>query len=586
MKRSKDSDTFYLKYSPTLKAFFTLTSTRPYTVLRCVLRKLKQWGAQPFKSGTPPGSIVERFGMGFGGDPQRAFTRRSDNLIIHWPTLLYDIPQFIGNGLPELAAFVWQFSDILYHKSPLAYELLRRQIIQNLAIFTIEPPEVLPLDAEEQKALRSITNATFLHPKMCEAFREAFKLTWGDLVEDNVEVLKWAVKGTKYPISEISILKLRDFKIKSVRERKVKIKIPALSGNCFPKHANPLLQELYLATGLQSIKYGAMNVPHPDNVSAPRCLLINLFEYIKYRGLYSNTFSRVVPNPDISVALHPEFSAKIIQRLIFDQYPHIVYSSGALIFKEEVKKFWPAYNIDEIVFINFNEFYDNARIAYRADRARSMRGSNPSVIQGEPRVTILDSPLCPELDNKAYTIGIIKKGKHIYINPGWPVTLSVQEYKALGFADRKKQFANTIYIKSVDALFFRADRLIQVSFKELGNSTTLRTWIRHISTLSIRDLRLLRKRGTEKNKIDTSINRNPNFSREEIEAVRTMVRPRMTNADKAELIKICRGRTWAKIMVKAAQIRKEMVADGIKDMNKIPHMNYNVKLRKEIKGVV
>ena len=577
MLRPTNPNSFYLKYSPSLKAFFTLTSAHPYTVLRCALRKLKQQGTPLFKGATPSGSIVGRFGMGFGGDPQRAYTLRSDNLIIHWPTLLQDIPHFINEGLPEMTAFVWQFADILSYKSPLAYELLQRQIIQNLSVFVLEPPEVLPLDAEEMNILRRITKETILHPKMCESFKEAFKLTWGDLVEDNSAALKWAVDSTAYSANEISMLKLRDFKIKSVRERKVKIKTSLLSGNCFPKHANPLLQELYAANNLQSIKYGAMSVSNPDRDSAPRCLLINLSEYMKYRNLHTTAFVNSVPNPNNEVIIHPEYYASNVQRLIFDRYPHIIYSSGAVIFKEKVKELWPAHNIDAIVYINLDEFYESANIAYRTDRARSMRKSKPSVTRGEPRIITLSSPPCPEVEDKIYAVRVIKKGKYVYMHPEWPITSDILE-------DSSKKYTNTIHVKSIDALFFRADRLTQVITKELRASTTLREWIAYISTLGIHDIKLIHKRAKMQTRIDTGINRNPNFSREEIEAVRTMVRPRMTNADKAELIKICRGRTWAKIMVKAAQIRKEMVADGIKDMNKIPHMNYNVKLRKEIKA--
>jgi len=73
------------------------------------------------------------------------------------------------------------------------------------------------------------------------------------------------------------------------------------------------------------------------------------------------------------------------------------------------------------------------------------------------------------------------------------------------------------------------------------------------------------------------------WTREEDDAIKELYRPEMSEMDEAKLFRICRGRNARAIMRRATQLRKQMIANGVYDMEQLPHRNYNASLKKLVK---
>jgi hypothetical protein len=63
---------------------------------------------------------------------RRGAFRRNDWVVIHWPTVLYNLDSAIQNGYIGALLLLWHFKDLIYRCSPSAAELLHRHIFWSL----------------------------------------------------------------------------------------------------------------------------------------------------------------------------------------------------------------------------------------------------------------------------------------------------------------------------------------------------------------------------------------------------------------------------------------------------------------------
>jgi len=551
---------FFMEYAPTVEKFFQFAEAGGYPAARELLYTLRRQKTVQFKAEGGLNAPTQHLGMGWAGDPDAAYTRRKEVLVLHWPTLLYKLPEFILEGNPEITAFVWQFNEIIRHKSLVLHDFLKRQIEQNISKFTMETPTALPLSENEKQVLGSRISM-LTHKKMIRAFRKSFYETWGDRVDEKLDARRWAVNGTSIKYGEISLFDTYDFTTHINRCAKVSTQIPLLDGIVYPKVLNPWVYELCYAFGLNSKPLGTGTCRNPYRKNKPDCFIVNLGPFTSYRRERS--------------AILKQFSASspMELRLKFEEEcPGIWYESGPSEFQHKAREVWPDMNDDNIMYIDKPKFIKKVTQMARMEKIRSMRTSLPGVPRNKFRVLDLTSPMCSEQNNVTFKVQFIRKGRYNYICPNWPL-----------FKQTEPGHPGTVTLPTLGATFYRYSVLAELDPEIINSSSTLREWLQHLDSLSKKGYRILCKAQERLDRVQGDRERMPNFTEEQISAITRMVRPRMTEDDKKYLQDFCDGRSWKKIMLKAKEIRIAMIKKGIRDVTKVPHLNYNARLKKEFK---
>ena len=551
---------FLSTHAETVEKFFAFAEAGGYPVARELLYMLRRRAVGKFRA--EPGQEKSRlhFGMGWVGDPEAVYTRREGVLILHWPTLLRKLPEFIEEGNPEITAFVWQFSEIIRSKSLVLYDFLKRQIELNLSKFTMEQPKALPLSPEEIKTFKSAVGL-LTHKKMVDAFRESFRVTWGERVDDRLSARKWAVCFTSAKPGEVSLFETEDIMSHEERCKTVTPFIIDPEGMVFPKVMSPWVYELAYAFGLRSPELGVIECKNPIRKKLPDCLIINLELFTAYRHSVSPLLQDFLSCSPMDVRISFE-----------NNCPGVWYESGPPTFREIVERTWPNYNVDNILYIDVPKFISRIERITKMERIRQFRKFPPEPPVRRVHVLELTSPACPELENATFKVQLIRRGNYNYLCPSWPIAFKAQQGDP-----------ETLYVADKGVFFFRYSRLFRLDPNIFNSSSTLREWMEYLGALSLDDYKKLCHADTRKKRAYSDDKRLPNFTEEQISAITRMVRPRMTEDDKKYLQDFCDGRSWKKIMLKAKEIRIAMIKKGIRDVTKVPHLNYNARLKKELK---
>jgi hypothetical protein len=72
------------------------------------------------------------------------------------------------------------------------------------------------------------------------------------------------------------------------------------------------------------------------------------------------------------------------------------------------------------------------------------------------------------------------------------------------------------------------------------------------------------------------------FSCEEDEVITKYYRPGMPAESKELMGNICAGKSGHQISTRAKLIRRNLIAEGVYDLDKLPHLNYNINIQNEI----
>jgi hypothetical protein len=211
-----------------------------------------------------------------------------------------------------------------------------------------------------------------------------------------------------------------------------------------------------------------------------------------------------------------------------------------------------------------------------------------------PRLYIMSSPPLPELGVDEMRFDVIRRPTGMYWGVPWEIP-SWAHYDVSDAATLQMDAPvedlprkDSTYVEAHDRYYYSLEMLM--SLKELPDnpvrkSKALRAWMANLTRMPAKQFQLLQAGvrkdlvAQQKRKPGRSL-RGITWTKEEDDAICQYYRPGMTPNSEAKLLRICRGRSLRAILRRAANIREEMISRGIYDLNKLPHKNYNAKLRK------
>lgn len=132
------------------------------------------------------------------------------------------------------------------------------------------------------------------------------------------------------------------------------------------------------------------------------------------------------------------------------------------------------------------------------------------------------------------------------------------------------------YFESLNEWFYSYAFLKDTGGVGLVRHPALNEFLYDLSRISSRDFRVKWQREHSKRKSSKE------FTLAEDRMIIDYYRPRMSQDTKMLLSDVCVGRTSAEISRRATFLRRKLIEEGIFDINKLPHANYNVNIHTEI----
>jgi hypothetical protein len=556
-------------------------------------------------------AYVESFApMGVGvkpHDPQ--FSRvPKDWYLIHWPTFVNTVDTAFDLGRHSIVALLWHFREVLFRRSVVYYDLLRRKIAQHLTyrFFPLTEDEKAKrgyhdLTGVEEEVFAGLTEGVINTPKTLTALRESFNETLvprgnasrlrGELYprkETRASLLSTAgdVDPSTCTIFSFTALKRLDRQLPCARS------IRRVRGTGFgPSTLGADFREIFYAFHFRRVDHGVARL-------GKRIVAINLARYIPYRAQFTTYYKNVV-GPKVYGDIGK--TATAVREYFEAVFAPLIVHGAALLHRDRVAALWGSTSADHILYLSSDGI---ARRLSQANRMETVRASKkqksrfPSMSK-VPRLFIMSSPPLPELGVDEMRFEVIRRPRRKFWSVPWEMPLwtrydvstapGVQMDAPPEDLPRKATMKSGVtYVEAYDTYFYTYDMLLDLKDlpgNPLRKSRTLREWMRSIDAMPSKQFQLLqagvRKELVVQQKRKPGYNlKGVTWTREEDDAICRYYRPGMTLDDEARMLRICRGRNVRAVLRRATALRKEMIAKGIYDLEKLPHRNYNAKLKK------
>ncbi len=513
-------------------------------------------------------------------------------MLIHWPSLLANVVFMTGQLQWGALGLLMGFHDTIASRSPAFAELLRCKVyaLYRTAMRMKNDPlegDYPELDVEEEKIFSAMMANLSRDKKLIQLLREAFSRSFKG-VDASDDYMTADYRFSKLGIERANCSMYRGRWVrKSVSESSYHFREKLdLSLSTFPIDGGSFLHELYVAFHYRSEYHGVAFFTPPPALPPGPCIAINLQRFIKARDRRTD-FYRKRRSHSGSVKQVWAQAANHYRPLFLEFMDRCIYSGGAAQYRDEVAKLWGSAALDETVFVDAGKLaqlgHDQLRMALVRGNRKVKRAGFEIQPPRNPAGVDLKTPPIPELDDEVFRVQILKRGKLTYFCPPWPcLAENLTKSGTFTFSNRMRG----TFLVGGDKRYFSYDVLSRDRTSPLAQSSLLREWFASYSHFTPEQYRVFR-RDTRKQYVERDARKAPGnkvfrYTEEEDAAIMFMMRPGMNLEKKNELMDVCFGRNWKTIVARARTLREEQIRKGEHDINKIPHLNYNAALRKQL----
>lgn len=525
-------------------------------------------------------------------------------MLFNWRTLLgftaHDrlfLRELIERQHLHLAMLVWFVAEPALRRYDVCiHEMFTRELQSAFADY-LDPSKLRkdivshPLLREERPVFLHYYNEQLNSREFMAAVKETFDLTFAPLSDSQDVVCSYMANRAANP-DDISILYMN-----MIRGPHKKL-APEVIFNRFPSppfgpaFPGKFLYEILYANTFRYHPAGVSTLSgvHYDGVEMPKALVIDFDKFIPYRKANMLFYDKVRGSKPMSMYDIAVTSVEVLRRHFFGvlhdyhlsaYYDHLRNQESPV--SEDVLATTlilplPALTLLRDAAIRYGSNY----LVAVSSLPRSGRRTGVQKIHRKVSAKSVLSVMSPDTPYLASAeFRFVHRYGTLLVSPPWPLTMA----HVIDYYKEERMLRVT---EHQDRVFVPVDILPRLSCAQDYTTPELMEWLRYYAKMSrfvfMEELRMHNKQ-TPINKLvrlECGADR-MRYTVEEDAAITRLYRPGMSKEAKEELKAVCFGRRGRSIAMRAGVLRKEMMAQGIYDLSKLPHGARTESILKEIR---
>lgn len=561
-------------------------------------------------------SLKRHDGLGY-------FTRTTGNhqLIIHWPSFFL---AGITNPKSQQARMVWLLQSVLRRRSPLFFSLLRRKYLTELLQIDLSVEgedgrfededyrDVVPLDYEEVSLCLDLGKRIVSLPEVGEISNRSFLgmlISSGVRKAQNYDVLRlWKEGLTKqsplfWETTLISRRRLNELRETlraggSIAVPDARIDRPGYGAAMWSKIMFDMLALPHFSTpdgrfGVYKVSLTEDNVPHMV-VNVPK-VVRQLAREDKYSRA-AEIWKADATNPSVTEAM-------IRDRVCLGwggQSPLLM--ENRLRGKVNTEPVWPITNPGDVYVMPVHafEYYRKASTKMASLRSkippekRGMRGAKNR--RGFLKIVQVASPGIVEAAGAIFNFRVIYRDRSIFVCPGWEQKFDLDFFQERNYVTSKSgEFelkTGIVQNTLTGEYYYSLNRYLGFESTPVSLYSELRNWLRtFLEGMTHEQFHFMwqsaRKTPTHEVHVPRGAATSPMlrgsfFSSAADNVLKNYLRPGQLIQVEEMLEDMGERKTRTEISSRSALLRRQLIAEGVYDIDQLPHTNYNAILGKRL----
>lgn len=557
-------------------------------------------------------SLKRHDGIGF-------FSRStgSQQLIIHWPSFfLFGI----RNPKSQQARVVWLLQSIFRRRSPLFFSLLRRKYLTELLRIDtdgegedgkfdeVEFADITPLDYEEADLCDNLGQRICSLPELGGIANRAFLgmlITSGVRKAKNYDVLKFWKEG----LTKTSSL-LWETTLVS-RQRLNELREILRAGGSVAVPDAKIDRPGFGAAAWSKIMFDVLSIPHfstPNGrfgvyktvVDEVPHIVVNvpiLIKQLRREDKYSRT-----------AEIWEQKAVKATESEIRDrvclawggQSPLLI--ENRLRAKVDTSTIWPLTNPGDVYVMPLHIFEQYRKAATQMASLRSkipmekrgMRGAKAR--RGFTKIVQLCSPGIAEAGGAVFHFRVMYRDRAVYVCPGWEQNFDPEFFQNRNYttnADGETVLKTGIVQNTLTGeYYYSLNRYLGFDSTPVSLYTDLRNWLREfLEGMDHEQFQFMWQSARTAPSHEVHVPRGAAtsplllakaFSPQADEIIKNYLRPGQLVVVEEKLEEIGQRKTRAEISDRSAMLRKQLIAEGVYELDQLPHTNYSAILGKRL----
>ena len=544
----------------------------------------------------------------------------SRQVIVHWPTFY-----LVGLHNPKSpqAQVLWLLQAIFRRRSPLFFSLLRRKYLTELLHIDTdvtgadgefvdeEFSSVTPLDYEEADLCDSLGRRICSLPEIGDLSNRAFLgmlISSGVRKAQNYDVLKFWKTGFSEKSTflwETSLLSQRRFnELREVLRAggslavpDAKIDRPGYGAATWSKVMFDLLALPHLSTpngrfGVYKVALTDKEVPH---------LVVNVPMVIKQLRR-EDQYSRVAEIWRQMAETEPESTIRDRVCLAWGgQAPLLI--ENRLRSKVDPSDVWPLTNPGDVYVMPLSLFeqYRKAASSMASLRSRippekrGMRGSTNR--RGFTKIVQLTSPGIAEAGGAVFHFRVLYRDRVVYVCPGWEHSFDPEFFQERNYtvnADGESVLKTGIVQNmATGEYYYSLGRYLGFDTTPVSLYSALRSWLRDfLEGMNHEQFQFMWQSARTAPSHEVHVPRGAakapllvakEFSAKADEIIKNYLRPGQLVEVEEMLEAIGQRKTRKEIMARSALLRRQLIAEGVYELDQLPHTNFSSSRGKRLK---
>lgn len=567
------------------------------------------------------GRVVDLFKLSLKRHDGIGFFSRSTGshqLIIHWPSFFLS---GIRNPKSQQARIVWLLQSIFRRRSPLFFSLLRRKYLTELLRIDTEGDEadgkfdevefadITPLDYEEADLCDSLGQRICSLPEIGGIANRAFLsmlITSGVRKTQNYDVLKFWKDGlTKesplfWETTLISRRKLNELREilragGSIAVPDARIDRPGFGAAAWSKIMFDVLTLPHFSTPngrfgvykavVEDISYIAVNVP----------LLI---KQLRREDKYSRTAE--IWSQDANKCTEEEIRNRVCLAW-GGQSPLLI--ENRMRSKVDTSTIWPMTNPGDVYVMPLHIFEQYRKAATQMASLRSkiplekrgMRGAKAR--RGFLKIVQLCSPGVAEAGGSVFHFRVMYRDRTVYVCPGWEQNFDPEFFQNRNYttnSDGELVLKTGIVQNTLTGeYYYSLSRYLGFDSTPVSLYSGLRNWLREfLEGMDHEQFQFMWQSARTAPSHEVHVPRGAAkapllvakaFSPQADDIIKNYLRPGQLVTVEEKLEEIGQRKTRSEISARSALLRRQLIAEGVYELDQLPHTNYSATLGKKLK---
>lgn len=561
-------------------------------------------------------------------------------LLIYWPTVIEQFAELVLR-YPALVALLWKFKELFFARNVATGSLLQQRINDYIALAFAPAGSSEHTDrklfSEDHKILSALLSGLSKDTVFIAALKKAFESWVAGTAAPGFPAYDYLVDkyaaGYKIPAKQLSILDVGRLPYYYLQLPTCPdfTEILRAEATFTSPGTNTLSNELFFAMGL-----GRMGSVIPDMLGSTY-YGIERFDYAKEKVLainFAKLYSKrhnLVPNRQRFLGHRRKFEVNVTpERLpppnIYEQFftksyirQHVDAKTADLaqyfrtkylnllsserdrvlwgVLKSQLGASWPDTDFASTVFFDYPKLraFSVQTLAKRIKYITSPSKYRPRKTErAQPRRSVLHAMYKSTVTDAVIDFDIIFHDSNIWFNPkGVVIPVSDTHIKSTG-KSRNRPVSGVHYDTPTGEHFYSVHFLKHCLVFDESVPSDVYDWMHTFDKYDRLVFNNLVKRQRYEKKY-----RQSSFSAEEDAAILRFYYPlesskdaprngyhgglrTVTAVERQELFKLCEPKTKAQVGVRARQLRRQLIDQGVYDINQLPHLVYNSKIGQEI----